>query len=119
MDRPRRARESPLFRLVDTHLEKLLRVWPCRFQKLHCAVRPVVERVARLRQVRAFRRGSRLGRSSISYTSDASGADQIWTSRVEFSAAAPVLKDERQLRFDKPVDMSKWSPDGHRIAFER
>jgi len=45
--RPRRARESPLFRLVETHLEELLRVWPERFQKLHGALRPVVERVLR------------------------------------------------------------------------
>jgi hypothetical protein len=45
--RPRRARESPLYRLVETHLEELLRVWPVRFQKLHGALRPVVERVLR------------------------------------------------------------------------
>jgi hypothetical protein len=29
--KPRRARESPLYRLVEQHLEELLRVWPARF----------------------------------------------------------------------------------------
>ena len=28
--KPRRARESPLYRLVEQHLEELLRVWPAR-----------------------------------------------------------------------------------------
>jgi hypothetical protein len=45
--RPRRARESPLYRLVETHLEELLRVWPERFAKAHGPLRPVVERVLR------------------------------------------------------------------------
>jgi len=45
--RPRRATESPLYRLAETHLEELLRVWPERFQKLHGGLRPVVERVLR------------------------------------------------------------------------
>jgi len=33
--KPRRARESPLFRLVEQHLEELLRVWPARFVRQH------------------------------------------------------------------------------------
>jgi len=45
--RPRRARESPLFRLVEGRLEDLLRVWPERFAKRHGPLRPVVERVLR------------------------------------------------------------------------
>jgi hypothetical protein len=44
--RPRRARESPLYRLVETHLEELCGSG-VRFQKLHGALRPVVERVLR------------------------------------------------------------------------
>jgi len=45
--RPRRPRESPLFRLVEPHLEELLRVWPARFARMHGPLRPVVERVQR------------------------------------------------------------------------
>jgi len=45
--RPRRARESPLFRLVEQHLEEFLRVYPERFAKQHGPLRPVVERVLR------------------------------------------------------------------------
>jgi hypothetical protein len=45
--RPRRARESPLFRLVEQHLEEFLRVYPERFAKNHGPLRPVVERVLR------------------------------------------------------------------------
>ncbi|HYR45866.1 MAG TPA: transposase [Thermoanaerobaculia bacterium] len=45
--RPRRARESPLFRLVEQHLEEFLRVYPERFAKQHGPLRPVVERVRR------------------------------------------------------------------------
>ena len=45
--KPRRARESPLFRLVEQHLEEFLRVYPERFAKAHGALRPVVERVLR------------------------------------------------------------------------
>jgi hypothetical protein len=45
--KPRRARESPLFRLVEQHLEELLRVWPTRFARQHGPLRPVVERVLR------------------------------------------------------------------------
>ena len=45
--RPRRARESPLFRLVEQHLEEFLRVYPERFAKAHGPLRPVVERVLR------------------------------------------------------------------------
>jgi hypothetical protein len=45
--RPRRARESPLFRLVEQHLEKFLRVYPERFAGRHGPLRPVVERVLR------------------------------------------------------------------------
>ena len=45
--KPRRARESPLFRLVEQHLEELLRVWPTRFARHHGTLRPVVERVLR------------------------------------------------------------------------
>ncbi len=45
--KPRRARESPLYRLVEQHLEELLRVWPIRFARQHGPLRPVVERVLR------------------------------------------------------------------------
>jgi hypothetical protein len=45
--KPRRARESPLFRVVEQHLEELLRVWPTRFARQHGPLRPVVERVLR------------------------------------------------------------------------
>jgi hypothetical protein len=45
--RPRRARESPLFRLVEQHLEEFLRVYPARFAKAHGPLRSVVERVLR------------------------------------------------------------------------
>jgi hypothetical protein len=40
-------RESPLFRLVERHLEDLLCVWPARFARQHWPLRPVVERVLR------------------------------------------------------------------------
>ena len=45
--RPRRARESPLFRLVEQHLEEFLHVYPARFAKAHGPLRSVVERVLR------------------------------------------------------------------------
>jgi hypothetical protein len=45
--KPRRLRESPLFRLVEQHLEELLRVWPTRIVRQHGSLRPVVERVLR------------------------------------------------------------------------
>ena len=45
--RPRRARESPLFRLVEQHLEEFLRAYPARFAKAHGPLRSVVGRVLR------------------------------------------------------------------------
>jgi hypothetical protein len=45
--KPRRPRESPLYRLVEQHLEDLLRVWPGRFVRQHGPLRPVAERVLR------------------------------------------------------------------------
>ena len=45
--RPRRARESPLFRLGEQHLEEFLRVYPEHFAKQHGPLRPVIERVLR------------------------------------------------------------------------
>jgi len=45
--KPRRPRESPLYRLVEQHLEELLRSWPARFVRQHGPLRPVVERVLR------------------------------------------------------------------------
>jgi hypothetical protein len=45
--KPRRPRESPLFRLVEQHIEEFLRVHPERFAKEHGPLRPVVERVLR------------------------------------------------------------------------
>jgi hypothetical protein len=45
--RPRRARESPLFRLVEGRLEEFLRTYPERFAARHGPLRPVVERVLR------------------------------------------------------------------------
>ena len=45
--RPRRPKESPLFRLVEQHIEEFLRVYPERFAKQHGPLRPVVERVLR------------------------------------------------------------------------
>jgi hypothetical protein len=44
---PRRPRESPLYRLVEQHLDERLRVWPTRFVRQHGPLRPVVERVLR------------------------------------------------------------------------
>jgi len=41
--RPRRARESPLFRLVAQHLEEFLRAYEERFAKAHGPLRRVVE----------------------------------------------------------------------------
>jgi hypothetical protein len=34
--------ESPLYRLVERHLEELLQVWPARFVRQHGPLRPVV-----------------------------------------------------------------------------
>jgi len=45
--KPRRPRESPLCRLVERHLEELLRVWPERFAPRHGPLRAAVERVLR------------------------------------------------------------------------
>jgi Transposase zinc-binding domain/Putative transposase len=45
--KPRRPRESPLYRLVEQHLEELLQSWPARFVRQHGPLRPVVERVLR------------------------------------------------------------------------
>jgi len=45
--KPRRPRESPLYRLVERHIEELLRVWPERFARRHGPLRAVVERVLR------------------------------------------------------------------------
>jgi hypothetical protein len=45
--RPRKPKESPLFRLVSQHIEAFLRVYPERFAKEHGPLRPVVERVLR------------------------------------------------------------------------
>jgi hypothetical protein len=45
--KPRRPRESPLYRLVEQHLEDLLRVWPRRLVRQHGPLRPVGERVLR------------------------------------------------------------------------
>jgi len=45
--KPRRPRESPLYRLVEQHLEELLRSWPARFVRQHGPLRPVVDRVLR------------------------------------------------------------------------
>lgn len=45
--RPRQAKESPLFRLVEQHLEEFLRVYERRFAARHGPLRPVVERVLR------------------------------------------------------------------------
>jgi hypothetical protein len=45
--RPRRPRESPLYRLVSQHIDELLRLWPERFSRTHGPLRPVVTRVLR------------------------------------------------------------------------
>ena len=45
--RPRRTRDSPLFRLVEQDIEEFLRVYPERFAKRHGPLRSVVERVLR------------------------------------------------------------------------
>jgi hypothetical protein len=45
--RPRRTRESPLFRLVEQHLEEFVRAYEERFAKAHGPLRSVVERVLR------------------------------------------------------------------------
>jgi hypothetical protein len=45
--KPSCPRESPLYRLVEQHLEELLRVWPSQFLRPHGPLHPVVERVLR------------------------------------------------------------------------
>jgi hypothetical protein len=45
--RPRRAKETPLYRLVSQHIEEFLHVYDDRFSKRHGPLRPVVERVLR------------------------------------------------------------------------
>jgi hypothetical protein len=45
--RPRRPKQTPLYRLVSQHLEDFLRVYDERFAKRHGPLRPVVERVLR------------------------------------------------------------------------
>ena len=45
--RPRRPKESRLYRLVEQHIEEFLRVYPERFAKAHGPLRSVVERVLR------------------------------------------------------------------------
>ena len=45
--RPRRPRDSPLFRLLEQHLQEFLRVYQARFAARHGPLRPVVERVRR------------------------------------------------------------------------
>jgi len=45
--RPRKARESPLFRVVEQQIEEFLRVYPERFAARHGPLRPVIERVLR------------------------------------------------------------------------
>jgi hypothetical protein len=45
--KPRRARDSALFRLVKVHLDEFLRVYAERFARNHGPLRPVVERVLR------------------------------------------------------------------------
>jgi hypothetical protein len=45
--RPRRPRESPLFRLVEQHIEEFLHAYQERFAMAHGPLRPVVERVLR------------------------------------------------------------------------
>jgi hypothetical protein len=45
--RPRRPRESPLFRLFEQYPEELQRVWPPRLVRQHGPLRPVVERALR------------------------------------------------------------------------
>jgi hypothetical protein len=45
--KPRRVRGSPLYRLVEQHLDEPLRVWPTRFVRQHGPLRPAVERVLR------------------------------------------------------------------------
>lgn len=42
-----RPRESPLFRLVEQHIEEFLHAYPARFAKAHGPLRSVVERVLR------------------------------------------------------------------------
>jgi hypothetical protein len=37
--KPRRPRESPLCRLVEQHVEELLRVWPARFVRQYGPLR--------------------------------------------------------------------------------
>jgi len=45
--RPRRPRDSPLFRLVSEHIERFLRAYDERFAPRHGPLRPVVERALR------------------------------------------------------------------------
>ncbi len=45
--RPRTSRDSPLFQLVERHLDELMRVWSKRFARQRGPMRAVVERVLR------------------------------------------------------------------------
>ena len=45
--RPRRPKETPLYRLVSQHIEEFLRIYDERFARRHGPLRPVVERTLR------------------------------------------------------------------------
>jgi hypothetical protein len=45
--KPRRPRDSPLFRLVKEHIEEFLRIYDERFAPRHGPLRPVVARTLR------------------------------------------------------------------------
>jgi hypothetical protein len=72
--KPRRPRDSPLYRLVERHLEELLRVWPERFARRHGPLRGVVERVLR---------------SSCVAVSSKHGFARLWCGECRRSVLAP------------------------------
>jgi hypothetical protein len=86
--RPRRPRESPLFQLVERHLEELLQVWPTRFVRRHGPLRPVVERV-----LREFLRCGLLEQGSLAPGAVSAGAVCWWPS---LAAAGPSGRRARR-----------------------
>jgi hypothetical protein len=99
--KPRRARESPLFRLVEQHLEELLRAWPVRFARQHGPLRPVVERV-----LRGFMRCGLVEH----------GLSQALVSGVPDERALPVLVSRKVvlpvLREEAPAPVGGVAPEG-------
>ena len=106
--RPRRARESPLYKLVDQHLEELLRVWPQRFARTHGPLRPVVVTIPRLLRP-LFRRRRDLLRDLGRCAADALGA------YVEASLGEG-LRPGVVVSIATAGDLAQWHPHLHILA---